>query len=204
LLQDLTEKDIQILIVLVGLESSDGHVPLDISLAKAWALLNMISFRSDDINHKRGAFKDGPSVAMQSAEGKLLADQGFSGTYAEIRAQLLDKYRKGTDLPSEYFKELDPLVRQAVKDWTAYGPGSSKDPTNGAMSGFRDMAGLYDKPVKDGGVQLKDRSDWEDIYSSEAEANFWRDTAVSWNVFPYVTRVYETHPGEWTFTFFKP
>jgi RHS repeat-associated protein len=158
---DLSEADIELLVLLIAMESSSGKVPDEVNYMKAWALLNKISF---DIAH--GKYTSAWNSWKNHERGLLDA---YGVTPDKVSNMYNDYLEKG------YMATLDDAVRQAVTAWQANGRFSDADPVHGAV-GFTDLAGMRD----DNGEQLQDRSDWDSTPNSISlnkdtiEKNWWR------------------------------
>ena len=140
--RELTESEIQALVMLIAIESSSGEVPIGVCFMKAWALLNRLTYYSNQIN----GGSDTVISVWGTAERSALIKYGLTGTDEENFVQLDYDYDNwitngspSGSLTWEEFGEIDYAVRLAVTEWTTEGPGSRVDPTRGGL-GFADPA----------------------------------------------------------------
>jgi RHS repeat-associated protein len=140
--RELTNSEIRALVMLIAIESSSGEVPIGISFMKAWALLNRLTYYSNQIN--RGSRT--VIGVWGTAERGALLDYGLTGTDEENFTQLVYAYNNwrangspSGSLTREEFLEIDDAVRLAVTEWSTEGPGSRVDPTQGGL-GFAEPA----------------------------------------------------------------
>ena len=197
----ITKNQSKYLTMMIVFESSSGNVPSLVNYMKAWALLNKLSF---DIKYGKKWARDSYRSANESWVGEawgqhesaLLDQLGFTPDYKIRFIEVLGRYDRkeyGT-VPPDKFDDINLNVDKAVASWQIYGSQSSADPVHGAV-GFTDMGGMLDNS----NVQLKDRPDWNTIYSNWKEAEKWRKSYLTAHPgYPYITDVYDMDPRPYT------